>query len=284
MFQVQRLIVKLAGHAIKIRVALVRLWTGAEYFVRNHDQKIKDMSRSVLPSTGRKSARDNRRIIHGQQRARELAAVTAYHRDVDPGSVTPDIRGTFGPDITYMVRQRRSRDKVGPLIRWAEATIAADPLLRSAPRSEQVAYFARLMPDTTIGRHAVQHIEQALEWRERRARYNASRPTAPGPHATDMERQLRQILEAGLHAPLNAELRRLTGTQEERPRVMPMPGRLLLGIHDIEAFTAKMARWPAVRDLVAALAATGVSPEDPSHAVVVQGWQRSGPRRRRRAG
>jgi len=76
MFQVQRLIVKLAGHAIKIRVALVRLWTGAEYFVRNHDQKIKDMSRSVLPSTGRKSARDNRRIIHGQQRARELAAVT----------------------------------------------------------------------------------------------------------------------------------------------------------------------------------------------------------------
>lgn len=252
--------------------------------MRNHGQKIKDMSRSVLPSTGRKSARDNRRIIHRQQRARELAAVTAYHRDAAPDSVTPDIQGTYGPDITYVVRQRRSRDKVGPLIRWAEATIAADPHLRSASRSEQVAYFVRLMPDTTIGRHAVQHIEQALEWRERRARHNASRPTAPGPHVTNMDRQLRQILEAGQHATLNAGLRRLADTQDERPRVMPMPRRLLLGIHDIEAFTAKMARWPAVRDLVAALAATGASPEDPSHAVVIQGWQRSGPRRRRRAG
>jgi hypothetical protein len=33
-----------------------------------------------------------------------------------------------------------------------------------------------------------------------------------------------------------------------------MPRRLLLGSHDIEAFTTEMARWPTVRDLVAALA------------------------------
>jgi len=228
--------------------------------VRNHGQKIKEMSRSVLPSTGRRSARDDRRIIHGRQRARELAAVTAYRRAADPDSVTPDVRGTYGPDITQMVWGRRARDKVGPLIRWAEATIAADPVLRSAPRAEQVAYFARLMPDTTIGRHAVQHIEQALEWRERRARQAASRSTAPGPHVADMERQLRQILEAGLHATLNAGLRRLADAQDVRPRATPMPRRLLLGSHDIEAFTAKMARWPTVRDLVAALAAAGGRP------------------------
>lgn len=252
--------------------------------MRNHGQKIKDMSRSVLPSTGRKSARDNRRIIHRQQRARELAAVTAYCRDTDPGSVTPDVHGTYAPDITQMVWHRRAQDKVGPLIRWAEATIAADPVLRSAPRAEQVAYFARLMPDTTIGRHAVQHIEQALEWHERRARYNASRPTAPGPHVAEMERRLRQILEAGLHATLNARLRQLAGTQEDRPRATPMPRRLLLGSHDIEAFTKKMARWPAVRDLVATLAATGLAPEDLSHPAAVRELQRRGPRRRRRAG
>jgi hypothetical protein len=243
--------------------------------VRNHGQKIKDMSRSVLPSTGRKSARDNRRIIHRQQRARELAAVTAYCRDTDPGSVTPDVHGTYAPDITQMVWHRRAQ---------AEATIAADPVLRSAPRAEQVAYFARLMPDTTIGRHAVQHIEQALEWHERRARYNASRPTAPGPHVAEMERRLRQILEAGLHATLNARLRQLAGTQEDRPRATPMPRRLLLGSHDIEAFTKKMARWPAVRDLVATLAATGLAPEDLSHPAAVRELQRRGPRRRRRAG
>jgi hypothetical protein len=32
--------------------------------MRNHDEKIKDISRSVLPSTGRKSARDTRRLVH----------------------------------------------------------------------------------------------------------------------------------------------------------------------------------------------------------------------------
>ena len=232
--------------------------------MRNHDQKIKDMSRSVLPSTGRRSARDHRRIIHKQQRARELAAVTAYRRDTDPDSVAPDVRGTYGSDITEMVWHRRAQDKVGPLIRWAEATIAADPVLRSAPRAEQVGYFARLMPDTTIGRHAVQHIEQALEWHGRRARYNASHPAAPGPHVAEMERQLRQILEAGLHATLNAGLRRLADTQEVRPRATPMPRRLLLGSHDIEAFTTTMARWPAVRDLIAALAVTGMPRKTPA--------------------
>jgi hypothetical protein len=224
--------------------------------VRNHDQKIKDISRSVLPSKGRRSTRDNRRLIHKRQRARELAAVIAYRRDVDPDSVTPDVRGTYVPDITAMVWDRRVKDKVGPLIRWAKATIAADPVLSSAPRAEQVAYFARLMPDTTVGRHAVQHIEQALEWGDRLARYNVSRPAAPGPHALRMEIQLRQILEAGLHAALNAGLRQLADRQEVRPRETPMPRRLLLGSHDIEAFTTQMASWPKVRDLVAALAAT----------------------------
>jgi hypothetical protein len=85
-----------------------------------------------------------------------------------------------------------------------------------------------------------------------------------------MQCQLRQILEAGLHAALNAELRRLADTQEVRLRVTPMPRRLLLGSHDIEAFTAEMARWPAVRALVAALATTGLAPEDPRHAAVAR--------------
>ena len=242
--------------------------------MRNHDQKIKDISRSVLPSTGRRSARDNRRIIHKQQRARERAAAVAYRRDTDPGSVTPDVRGTYGtygPDITQLVWDRRAQDKVRPLIRWAKATIAADPVLRSAPRVEQVAYFARLMPDTTIGRHAVQHIEQALQWHERRPRYNASRSAAPGPHVAEMERQLRLILEAGLHATLNAGLRRLTDTQEVWLRATPMPRRLLLGSHDIEAFTTTMARWPTVRDLIAALATAGPDPADPSRASAARG-------------
>jgi hypothetical protein len=248
--------------------------------MRNHDQKIKDISRSVLPSTRRRSARDDRRMIHGQQRARELAAVTACRRAADPDSVTPDVRGTYAPDITHMVRDRRSRDKIGPLVRWARATIAADPVLRSASRAEQIAYFARLMPDTTIGRHAVQHIEQDLEWHERRARFIASRPSAPGPHVAEMERGLRQILETGLHDAFNVGLRGIADTQEIGPGAARMPRRLLLGSHDVEAFTAKMARWPAVRELAAALAASGLAPADPVGEVAARGLQRPTPRRR----
>jgi hypothetical protein len=161
-----------------------------------------------------------------------------------------------------MVWGRRARDKIGPLIRWAEATIAADPVLRSAPRAEQVAYFARLMPDTTIGRHAVQHIEGALRWREQRERFQASGPSAPGPHAAQMPDQLRQILESGLHGTLNAALRQLAATQSVPAGARRMPPRLLLGGHDVEAFTATMARWPAACDLVTVLAATGQPPPE----------------------
>lgn len=71
MFRVQRLSVRLASHVAGTRGS-VRLWTGVEAVVRDHDQKIKDMSQSVLPSTRRRSARDNGRTIHMQQRAASL--------------------------------------------------------------------------------------------------------------------------------------------------------------------------------------------------------------------
>lgn len=234
--------------------------------MRNHDQKIKDMSRSVLPSTGRESVRKDRRVIHKRRRARERAAVVAWRRDTDPESVTPDIRGMDARDISWMVWRRRDSDKVGPLIRWAEATIAADPALRSASRADQAAYFARLMPDTLIGRHAVQHIEWALERHEWHARRTAIRTADPGAHIADMDRRLRQILESGLHANLNAAMRLLANIQPALPCGTRTPPRLLLGSHDIEAFTEAMAPWPAVRDLVAAVAATGQPPEYLSRA------------------
>jgi hypothetical protein len=48
--------------------------------MRNHDEKVKDISRSVLPSTGRKGARDTRRIIHKRQRTRELTGLPPNRR------------------------------------------------------------------------------------------------------------------------------------------------------------------------------------------------------------
>lgn len=239
--------------------------------MRNHDEKTRDMCRSVLPSTSRKSIRERRRIIHKRQRGRELAAVTDYRRAPDPASADPDLRGQYTRDITEMVWDRRSADKVGPLVRWAEATIAADPVLRSAPLCEQVAYFAGLLPDTTIGRHAVQHIEMALKRREWRAwGQKRKEPDGPRPEAVAMADQLQRILGSGLHGVLNRELRWVSVAVDTRSfRLVPPEPRLLLGIHDVEAFCAERAGWPRVRALVAALADTGRLPE---------GWTRSSER------
>lgn len=239
------------------------MYEGSGSAVRNHDEKTRDMCRSVLPSTSRKSTRERRRTIHKRQRARELAAVTTYRRDPDPDSAYPDLHGKYGRDINEMVWDRRDADKVGPLVRWAMATIAADPALRSATRAEQVAYFAGLLPDTTIGRHAVQHIEMALEWRDLRWPSRAHRVRdEPRPEVVAMESQLRRILEDGLHGALNRELRWITPELGEKPRFCfwPPEPRLLLGGHDVEAFSAEMVGWPQVRAVVSILAKTGRLP------------------------
>ena len=55
--------------------------------MRNHDQKIKDIQRSVLPSTTGKYAREQRRIIHKQNRSRERDSFSAarqiFNADID---------------------------------------------------------------------------------------------------------------------------------------------------------------------------------------------------------
>lgn len=226
--------------------------------MRNHDEKIKDMGRSVLPSTGRRNARATRRMNHHRQRAVERAALAAYRGAADPEVVTPDFRGTIAQDTWELVWVRRSRDKVAPLVRWAQATIAADPELRAASLEEQVGHFARLMPDTVIGRHAVNHIRQALEWRDRRELYAArTRGRAGGrdPRVAETERLARQILESGLHAELNSRLRRACDLQAMGGVREVLPPRLLLGEHDVPAFAAALVTRPAARAAVVAVAA-----------------------------
>ncbi len=74
-----------------------------------------------------------------------------------------------------MVSDRGAADKVGPLTPWAGARVDRDERPRSASLAEQVESFAHLMPDNLIGRHAVQHIERALEYLGKRDYWAASR-------------------------------------------------------------------------------------------------------------
>jgi hypothetical protein len=132
--------------------------------------------------------------------------------------------------------------------------VEADPVLREASLEDQIAFFARLMPSTLIGRHAVQHIESALD-----GRYESEGQAAPdsGAQVAETERLVRQILAAGLHGTLNAQLRAAVNRMPDAGRVVnPFRRRLLLGRHDVEAFTSDLARVPKAREIIAAVAAS----------------------------
>jgi hypothetical protein len=231
--------------------------------VRNHDEKIKDMAESVLPSTARRSARQERRRIHRRQRARErdLLVVVRGSAEHDDGNV--DFREKIRRQgITHMVWERRGADKTGSLERWAGARVDREDSLRNAPVDEQLQYFARLLPDNLIGRHAVGHIEFALEYRGRRrhgrayrAEWEARRRRERDQLATD----LRAVLAAGRHRELNDALRagylQQAAARPGAAQPAAPAGRLLLGAHDVDDFVnATASRHPWTLDITRDLA------------------------------
>jgi hypothetical protein len=217
--------------------------------VRNHDEKTKSMQRSVLPSTARKQARKERRLIHKRQRARErdmLSAVRKAASAVDSDfefDSDPDFHeGRRISDTHWMVLDRRSADKIGPLTRWAGATVDADPDLHDAPVHEQVAYFAAILPGDLIGKHAVQHIEWALKYRDTPwGDWYAEASQRMEARRDQVAADARRILAAGRHRALNAALRRHYRATAHDGAVKPT-GRMLLGAHDVDAFSADITR------------------------------------------
>lgn len=231
--------------------------------MRNHDEKKKDMQRSVLPSSRRKGARDDRRQIHKRARARERDMLSEYRMDRE--GAEPDFReGRRKSNTEWMVLERRSADKIGPLTRWAVRTVEADPVLRDAPLHEQVAHFEAMLPTDLIGKHAVAHIRCALE-----AEFGRVEPLwltrmreSPGPGREERRRQVladaRAILEAGRHGRLNAALRRVyypsaIVVPDGDARGVP-PARFLLGAHDVEDFAEDVAAYQSVCEVVRGIA------------------------------
>jgi hypothetical protein len=191
--------------------------------VQNYDDKTTDVIRSVLPSTARRDARRTRQLIH--RSARRKVKVALRSGDVD---AVVDIRGP----IEDMVWDRRASDKVGPLVRWALHQVRHDPRLREAGFAERIDHFRQLLPNNTIGRHALSHIAWPLERLDSRPREFADGPSCVG--------EVRALYEAGYHGELNARL-----------KIQQLP--LLRGAHDIDSF-ATSAGAPT-RSIVNALAA-----------------------------
>lgn len=119
-------------------------------------EKRRDMSRSVLPSTSRKSSREYKRIVHHQVRTkiRTLIAREDWDNDSDLYNLDPQRNKSY-QGIKVVVRERRGADKVAPLMRWAEAN--ADKL-GSTPQ-ERYAKLRSMLPPNVIGWHAMTHVE-----------------------------------------------------------------------------------------------------------------------------
>lgn len=148
--------------------------------------KHRDIARGVLPSTARKGARDNKRHFHSVQRSAQRQANHAIERSLatitDDGTIAhdPDLfddfedpeiydgyaAGTTAPvgwdgTMKYIVQRRRDADKLGPMLAWARATERQK--MNGWSNEDKMAYFKAVLPDSLQGRHALGHIETALD-------------------------------------------------------------------------------------------------------------------------
>lgn len=235
--------------------------------MRNHDQKPRDMARSILPSTSRSGARKAKRAVHATERRRERELLDALYRADDPDDVELDLghHGRDRSEIAFVVSERRFWDTSAPLVRWAEAVVERDPVLSMAGPAERRAHFRGVVGSGLIADHALFH----LEWSVLATDVRRSRPAPPRPVSAPYLRQVQEVYEAGLHAELNRRLkaaRRAAArprTRAERRRAEqegrnpwdapPATGRLLAGPHDIRAFAGHTARLALVTGVVAGL-------------------------------
>lgn len=108
------------------------------------EAKIKDMCESILPSTRRKGAREDRKTVHRNTR-RRVRRWDGENEKFDP---------LYDP--THKVREimwdRRQGDKLGGFIRWATA------ITKDLPLEKRLPHIKRLLPDNLIGRHAISHL------------------------------------------------------------------------------------------------------------------------------
>jgi hypothetical protein len=232
--------------------------------MRNHNQKIRDMTVSVLPSTRRHAARVDRVLIHRRERARVRAALRGALVSLDRTADDPDLTFEDKPAIREMVDERRTADKVAPLARWARRKVETDPVLRERDWDGRMTALRSMLPDNTIGRHALSHVELEIgtpPWASFRGARGHRAECDDDPHDALLA-AARTIIAAGAHGELNARLKRtLPRTivrsawtprrwlREEGTRAL----RLLHGAHDVTNF-ARDVCWTAEAAVTLALA------------------------------
>lgn len=237
--------------------------TGDVYY---GSEKVRQMIRSLLPSTNRNGARNDKRAVKQAFRSknkRKLRQVAAHSYEWDDDIwFENDAR-----ELRMVVQNRRNADKVGPFINWVTAKT------KDMPQENRKSYVRRLVPDNTIGQHALTHLPRSgfdhptvdyvnsLPKVKRKYFYNYKtkkmelRP--PKQRFLSFEEYqilIRRVLERGYHKALNQAIEHVTATKQEGFRthrdpyngkiiqiplyvkVGPTSARKLLGWHDVDSF------------------------------------------------
>ena len=199
-------------------------------------EKRRQMARSILPSTSRRAAAEElARVRRGHRRRinQEL------HHLAPPGCrVDDDLLGHIdtGPDLkrypTAEIREvmweRRGADKVNHFLRWAVVVSAHQPL------EARLDHLRGLLPPGLIGRHALSHAEFHPDiGTDRCWWWPPRRPEPSRDERHQLASMLTEVLEApGEHAAFNRAMKRGSLGHDG----VPLPPRLLLGLHDVEPF------------------------------------------------
>lgn len=207
------------------------------------EDKVRQMARSILPSTSRHASRA-RPVIHRAERHRARAATRAMLKDPelwDEGCDEPDV---MQREIGVMVRDRRGADKLNHFERWAVKRT------REMPAEARLGHLAGVLPPGLIGEHAMTHLEHNPElMSEERQRvefpWRFRKPRRRYLDDGECARLLRELLEVrDGHRLFNLALKHGTvevpGQPLTRRRVPAV--RLLLGLHDVLPFLAELRR------------------------------------------
>ncbi|MCP3105268.1 hypothetical protein LZ198_41010 [Myxococcus sp. K15C18031901] len=117
------------------------------------DEKVREMSRSILPSTRRDEARQNRARVTRESRRASRTRLAALVRDPERWDDTPDLEDDTTQEMAYVVHRRRNGDKVNPFIRWARKQT------QQTPRDSRLSQMRGLLPRGLIGDHAYLHLD-----------------------------------------------------------------------------------------------------------------------------
>jgi len=193
-------------------------------------EKLRTMTRSILPSTARKHARNAKARVKRRER-RTVRQELHRHCDADFADETKfdlhrDVR------LRWIVWGRRSADKLNHFMRWC------DSLTRGMTKTQKLDSVRAILPKNLIGDHAFGHWESHCKrrryWflpiREEQRRHQQS--------SYDRTRHaLRVALERDpcFLAELNAEIKRCKLEGE--------PRRMLHGMHDVDAFVRDITRY-----------------------------------------